>query len=157
MKRITRRESALLWNMQAPLDMEARPVPAKRKVDPAAPKEWKLQAACIKAVRARMQYDKSLRYEVNLIEGNRTPARAAMAKVMGMQRGPNDLTLYRNVPDTNRGYEAMMQRTLRIEFKLHAGHLTAEQLDWFAFHSAGGIRCERVDNLKDFLRLLDGF
>lgn len=149
---ITRREAALIHNLSAPLGADV-PVPPRR-AKATTEREWKLQAAAVKATRERMRYDKDLWYEVNLIENARTPARAAMAKMMGMQRGPNDMTLYRRFPH---GIQPSYMKVLRIEFKLPKGQLTAEQLDWFAFHSSAGIRCERVDNLGDFVKLLDGF
>ncbi len=152
MPRITRRQSITAWNLSAPLDAELRAVPAERKRDPNAAKEWKIQAAAVKAIHERMRYDKSLWYEVNLIEGARTPQRANFARMMGMQRGPNDLTLYRQQYTHD-----VTIKTHRIEFKLPGNKLTPEQEAWFSFHRRGGVPCSRVDNLKDFLRILDAF
>ena len=167
MTRITRRQAAQAFNLSAPLDMALKDVPEKRKPDPNALKEWRIQAAAIKALRARMAVDKNLWYEINLIEGVRTPARAAMMKMMGGQQGPNDLTLYRRVQnpltamarragltaETN-GYSLHVHR---IEFKLPGRNLTPAQEAWFAFHRSCGVPCSRVDNLQEFLRILDGF
>lgn len=142
--------------LQAPLSQDIGPAPKKRKAPaPDAPREWKIQAAAVKLIRERMRYDKALWYEVNLIEGAREPHRRALAAAMGMQRGPNDLTLYRIMPHnaTSRAYI----KTHRIEFKLPGNKLTPEQEAWFGFHRAGNVQCDRVDNLQDFIRILDGF
>lgn len=150
---LTRRQFAQAYNLGAPLDAPLREVPKKR-AKATGEREWRLQAAAVKATRERMRYDKNLWYEVNLIEGARDPHRRAMAAMMGMQRGPNDFTLYRRFPANSTSGPSLL--TVRIEFKLPGGCLTPEQEAWFAFHRSAGVRCELMDNLADFLRVLDG-
>lgn len=142
----------------APLDMHVEvPEKRERKTNPDAPKEWRLQAACIKEVHALMKIDKNLWYEVNLVEGHRDPVRANVAKMMGMQQGPNDLTLYRRKLRQFIIPEAYFLRTHRVEFKLPGKNLTPEQEAWFDFHRSCGIPCDRVDDIRVFVKILDAF
>lgn len=109
--------------------------------------EWKLQCACVKALRARMKYDKTLRFLAPMAEAKRTPQRAAIAKAMGLEAGVPDVWLMRNDP----------MRLCVIELKKPGEDLRANQEEWFTWLRAGGVRCERVDNVADFVKVLEGF
>ncbi len=148
MSRLTRREAALGWNANAPLGME-RPVPAKRVSNPDAPKEWKLlQAPAVKLVRERMKFTPHLGFIAAMPEMLRTPQRANIAKMCGLQRGIPDLLLLRN------------DRPLfiwAVEFKLPPEDLSDAQEGWFMWLRTGGVACHRCDNIADFARILEGF
>lgn len=107
--------------------------------------EWKLQAAAVKLVRAKMRVDKDLRYITPMAEAARTPQRAAIAKMMGLQRGVPDMWLMRP------------REMCIVEFKTPLAQLNAEQLDWFAWFSAWGIACHRCDSLDQFRAILAAF
>lgn len=150
MKRITRREAALLWNMQAPLEMDAKPVPAKRKADPNAPKEWRdVQSPCIKWLRDYQKFHKNLEFLATLTESKRDEIRAAVAKRMGLKRGPHDVLLFRAYADHC--------RIMWVEFKLPGKDLSDEQKTWGAWFEACGVSWRRCDNLQDFQRIVEGF
>lgn len=148
MARLTRRESALAWNSQAPIGMEI-PVPAKRVTDPNAPKEWRLQVACVKLCREYQAHRKDFRFIAPMAEAQRDPKRAAIAKSMGLNAGVLDLHLYR----LKKGVMLM----LIVELKLPGKPLTPEQREWADFYRAGNIPAVRIDNLNDFTNALREF
>ena len=146
--RLTRREAALAMLSQSPLDAEIT-IPEKRTRDPDAPREWRaLQAPAVKAIRELMPYHKQLRFmaagaaQVKLNERQK-----GFAKLCGYERGIADIILLWNVP----------LRMHVVEFKLPGKPLSKEQKKWFAFWAIAGVPCSRVDNIRDFARLLDSF
>lgn len=150
MTRITRREAALAFNLGMPLDRELVPVKEKRKSDPNAPKEWRnVQAPCIKWLRDYQQYHKNLEFIATLTESKRDPARANVAKMMGLKRGPHDVLLFRAYADRC--------RILWVEFKLPGKDLSEEQKTWGAWFEGCGVSWRRCDNLRDFQRIVEGF
>lgn len=164
MARLTRRESALAWNLNAPLDMELKPVPAKRVSNPDADKEWHLQRDCIAATRALMKVRKDLRFVVpGATQNNLMPAQRGFAKLMGWTAGWPDIWLMKSEPDYCEvdgrwgGEPAPRLLWHIVELKLPGKPLSDEQADWFAFLQSAGIPCSRVDTLADYIKILHGF
>ena len=147
MTRITRREAALANLVNAPLEMEIS-VPEKRVRDPNQYREYHLQQACIKLLRERQRYDKSLRFiAAGAAQNKLTERQRGFAKAMGWERGICDLILIRNIPF----------RILWCELKLPGKKLSTEQRDWFSWLRVANIPCHRIDTLSDFATLLYGF
>lgn len=119
-------------------------IPGKRKPDPHA--EWRLQAKCVKLVRQAMRLRPDLRFIAPQAEMPRTPARAEIAKRMGLQRGVPDLWLLRHQP----------LRLCVVEFKRPGGKLSPEQQDWFAWLNGSAVK-HRCDNADDFAGILAAF
>lgn len=145
--KLTRREFALSQLSNAPLDAQIV-VPEKRVSDLGAEREWHLHAAAIKEVRARQKLTRSLSYiSAGSTQTNLTPQRRAFAKMLGWRSGILDLVLFWNRPF----------KMHWVEFKLPGGKLSPEQQAEFAYWAIAGAPCSRVDNLKDFLSILDKF
>lgn len=108
--------------------------------------EWKLQVACVKLVRARMKVDKDLRFIAPMAEGQRSMVRAAISKLMGMERGVADVILLKR-----RGGRVVIDW---CELKREGGRLSPEQKDWFAWFEGTEIRTHRIDNIADFATVL---
>ncbi len=118
-------------------------IPGKRK--PTGTEEWRLQAKCATIIRRRMRTDKSLRFIASMAENHRTKARAAMAKMMGMEPGVADLILIRRTAD---GYKLAW-----VELKRPGKPLSDTQKDWVEWWG-GRIPCYRCDNKEDFKVIL---
>lgn len=147
MPRITRREAALAFALGAPLDMDVV-IPAKKVRDPNAPREWRLQAECVKNIRQRQAYDKSLRFiAAGAAQSRLTEKQKGFAKMIGFGSGIPDIILMR-LKDGGIKFHW-------VELKLPGKGLSTPQKEWFEFLQAGGMKRDRVDNIKDFLRILD--
>lgn len=148
--RITQREAAQAWNIGAPLDMPLKTVRAKRVVDPNAPREWRdVQAPCVKWLREYQRHQPNLEFVATLTEAKRDVARAAVAKMMGLKRGPHDLLLFRR--------SVGQCKIMWVEFKLSGKDLSDEQEGWAKWMEVASVPWARVDNLKDFQRVVLGF
>lgn len=147
MTRLTKRESALSFLLGAPLDMDV-PIPEKKKRDPKAPREWRLQAECVKNIRERQKYDKSLRFiAAGAAQSRLTEKQKGFAKMIGFGSGIPDIILIR-LKDSALKFHW-------VELKLPGKGLSEPQKSWFEFLAAGGVPRDRIDNLKDFLKILD--
>lgn len=152
---ITRRESAIAFNLGMPLDRELKPVAEKRVRDNAnrdtTNSEWHLQAACIKECRAKQARDKTFNFMAPGAAQNKlTPEQRMYAKIQGYQAGILDIWLMRPLPGP-------ALKMAVVELKLPNKPLTDEQEAWFLFLGNCGVARDRVDNLKDFLNILDHF
>lgn len=144
--KLTKREFALSQLSNAPIEMEIA-VPEKR-VQSDGPHEWQLQAMCVKALRERMALTRSLRFmAAGAAQVKMMPRQAGFAKMCGYESGIADLILIWNRP----------LRFHIVELKLEKGKLTESQLSWFAYWAIAGVPCSRVDNIRDFNKILDGF
>lgn len=127
------------------------PIPPKssrKKGDP-FDREWRFQAACVLKIKRAMRTDPDLEYLATLAEGQRDPARAAVAQMMGLKSGPSDLLLFRR---TDRGLKLAW-----VELKLPGKPLSKPQRDWHAWFTPAGVECHRCDNIQDFERILAAF
>ncbi len=132
------------------------PVPKRGKRN-AAP-EWKTQAAIYAYYIKRCRLDKHLRETTRLFaslnEGQRTPQRAAIAKMMGMVPGaPWDLTLIRKCP---RQGLPPLTRILWIEVKSPVGKLSDAQKAWALWLGGTGIETRVVRSVAEFEKILEG-
>ncbi len=113
-------------------------VPGKRKPDKGA--EWRLQARCVKHLRKLMAADKDLWFIAPMAETPRDTTRAAVAKMMGLQKGVPDLWIIRRAPF----------RLRIVELKRLGGKLSPEQSERFAWLNDGGVDCYRCDDFEKF-------
>lgn len=127
-----------------------------KKPKRAASAEWKLQAACITYVKKRKLIDPLMRHTVrwiaNMPEGQRDPNRAAIAKMMGMQRGVADILLFRKTPfvRANTGF-----RLDWCELKRPGEKLRLEQQEWVDWLGDTPVRCHLITDLDQFIAVLE--
>ena len=153
MKKLTKRESALGWNSQAPLDQD-RAVPAKRTRDPDKETEWGFQTLCIKQIRERQKLDRGLRFiAAGALSFQLRGKQAMWAKMQGYQAGIPDIILMRFV----KSRFGADRKIWCVELKLPGKPLSDAQTQWQQFFEAAEVPFSRVDTLKDFLRILDNF
>ena len=120
-------------------------LPGKKRREPNA--EWRIQAACVKLLRRVMQTHPEIRFIATMPEGQRSPARAAIGKMMGLQPGVADLIILHK-----RGF---YMGVAWIEFKRPGGKLSAPQQEWAAWfgdmYACEVHRCDSVGQFKDIL------
>lgn len=121
-------------------------LPGNKKPD--LQSEWRLQAKCVKLIRKRMRIDPDLRFIASMAENARTPARAAMAKMMGLTSGVADIILLRRHDDHF--------TVAWVELKRLGKPLSDAQQDWADWWGTL-IRCYRVDSVEAFAAILAGF
>lgn len=130
--------------------LEDLPEPAPKKPPP--PREWKLQAACIKATKARQKKDPDLQFIAAQAESPRDAVRAEIAKRMGLQRGVADIILLRKTP-------ALRMDWVELKLPDRRGHrnggLSDEQLAWQEWFHGTPVRCWTVYTLEEFTEILD--
>lgn len=117
-----------------------------------------LQAQCVLLVKRAMRKNPDLNYLATMTEGQRNPARAAVAKMMGLRKGPSDLLLIRR---NEAAYEDLRPFNLPIklawiEFKLPGKNLTPEQRDWHEWF-AEVAECHLVTSKEQFASILAAF
>lgn len=122
-------------------------IPGKKKRDEDA--EWRTQARCVTILRKIMRTDPMLTFIAPMAESPRTTQRAAMAKMLGLQRGVPDIWLFRRV--------ANGVRICVVELKRPGGRLSAEQVEWFNWLQGAGVPCHRCDSVEGFREILAGF
>lgn len=110
--------------------------------------EWRLQCACVKALRQRMRLDKSLRFIANMPEGQRDAKRAGLAKMMGLAPGVADMIVLHKT--------RAVFRMDWVEFKRDDGKLSPAQADWAAWLATTPIKCHVVRTIDDFIKVIDG-
>lgn len=124
------------------------PKPARKKRKGLSP-EWKLQAQCVKAIKARQVYDKNLRFIANMPEGQRDAKRAGIAKMMGLQSGIADIILLKRWGSTpNLCFDW-------IEIKREDGKVSPAQKDWMLWFEGSVMHCHVVRDLATFIKILE--
>lgn len=123
-------------------------IPGKRRANPNA--EWRLQAKCATLIRKVMRHDPDLRFIATLPEGHRDRARAAIAKMMGLQPGVADLLLLRR--------HGQRLRVCWVELKRSGrrGNLSDAQAEWLEWLPAD-VQRHVCDDVDEFRRILAGF
>lgn len=127
--------------------------PKRGKRSDAPTPEWKIQASCVTYYRKRCRVDKHLRETTRLFasmnEGQRTPQRAAIAKMMGMIPGaPWDLVFMRKWPSG-------ACQTFWIEIKRQDGKLSPAQKEWAMWLGGTGVETRVVKKLDEFIAILE--
>lgn len=146
MARLTRRQAALAWNANAPLDMSVDVPPPRAK---SRNLEWRLQCECVKICREWMAIRKDFRFLAPQPEGQRDPKRAANAKAAGLQSGPADLWLMRIV-----GNALSIEC---VELKIGRNPLSDNQEEWARWLGGAAVRTHRITSAADFARVLEEF
>ncbi len=153
--RITHKQAHIMSLLNQPHDQDVGPPPKPFVRGRTVEREWHLQRDCIAAIRGRQKYDKDLAYMApGAAQNNLTPAQRGFAKLMGWQAGLADIWLMRRFPH---GVLPAVVKWHIVELKVGNRPLSDEQSEWFKWLWSGGIPCDRVDNLPDFLRVLDNF
>lgn len=129
MPKLTRRESALAFMSQAPLDMDV-PEPPKARAKSTHP-EAQIHAACAKWLRIRQKRG-DLRFHSTLVEGQRNSKRAGWFKMMAGSPGFPDIIVMQHDPVLNR------RKVVFIELKAPGGTLSDAQVDWATWLRACG-------------------
>lgn len=154
MVRLTRRESALSMLAGAPLN-HAVTVPEKRTRSSSTNLEWPLQRDCVKACREKELLDRDFFFMApGAAQNNLTPKQRAFAVMMGWRRGIADIWLFRRVNGIKLGIVELKRPP---DAKNGSAKLTPEQQQLFAWFMQARIACARVDNLREFCRILDAF
>lgn len=149
--RLTKRQVALGLLANAPLDVDIE-IPTKKIKDPAAPKEWRLQASCVKLIREYQATHKNLRFlAAGAAQSKLSEKQKGFAKMVGYQSGWPDIVLMKLYPSM------VVMNFHFIELKLPGKGLSDTQKDWRAFLEAAGLPYFRVDNFSDFATILERF
>ncbi len=107
--------------------------------------EWRLHAACAKLCYKRERSDRDFRFFSAGAEGQRSAARAAIAKMLGQnRRGLPDLWMMRRNPTA----------AVVVEFKSTSGKLSPEQSHWMAWLP---FPVHVVRSIDAFVAILDAF
>ncbi len=109
------------------------------------PREWHTHAAAAKLCFQRERRDPDFRFFSPGAEHQRSPARAAISKMLGQnRRGLPDLWLLRRNPTA----------VCVVEFKLPTGRVSPEQREWLEWCPWP---CHVVTGLEGFRAVLEGF
>ena len=119
------------------------PLPIRRRRDPSA--EWRLQIRCIKYLREICRWNKNIRFIAPQPESPRNMQRAAIAKLMGLERGVLDVWIFERAPF----------RLTVIELKRPGGKLTPEQAEWMSWLDGCGrdVRTFKCETFEEFTRV----
>lgn len=129
---------------------------AKPRKKRAASAEWRLQAACIAKLRKAMRRDSNIRFIAAMPENQRDRKRAAMAKMMGLERGVADIIVWRKLPGVPGVYDKTVLRVDWIELKRPGGKATPEQIAWAEWFYNTPVRCHVITSVEEFLQILEG-
>lgn len=109
--------------------------------------EWRLQARCVTWLKKQQRRDKNLRFIAPQPEAPRDVKRAAMAKMLGLQRGVADIIVMRR---TLGSLSTWKLRVDWIELKRPDGRMSDEQWAWQDWFANTPIRCHVVTSLDEF-------